>query len=64
MRTEEIEPMLITIKKASETIGLSERQVRHLLDERRLRFVKIGARIMIPREALAEFVQSMLCPHA
>jgi excisionase family DNA binding protein len=49
-------PLLTTIKVAAEVMGLTEDQVRDLLRERRIRYVRIGKRCMIPRDAIATFI--------
>jgi excisionase family DNA binding protein len=49
-------PRLVTPKIAADYLGLSESQVRGLVATNRIARTSIGARIMIPREALDEFI--------
>ena len=49
-------PLLTTIKVAGEVLGLTDDQVRGLLRERRIRYVLVGKRYMIPRDAIATFI--------
>jgi hypothetical protein len=48
---------LETPKQLAKRVGLSERQVRHLIRARQLEYVMIGCRIHIPVSAFALFVQ-------
>jgi excisionase family DNA binding protein len=49
-------PLLASPKMAAEVMGLTESQVRYLLHEGRLRYVRIGKRAMIPRDAIEAFI--------
>ena len=49
-------PLLATPKMAAKVMGLTEHQVRDLLHERRLAYVRIGKRQMIPRDAIEAFI--------
>ena len=47
---------LLTVREAGEVLGTGERFVRRLIAERRIRFVRIGRHVRIPRSALDEFI--------
>jgi len=49
-------PLLTTIKVTAEVMGLTDEQVRSLLRGRRIRYVLVGKRYMIPRDAIATFI--------
>jgi excisionase family DNA binding protein len=49
-------PLLATPKMAAAVMGLTEHQVRDLLHEQRLAYVRIGKRLMIPRDAIKTFI--------
>jgi excisionase family DNA binding protein len=49
-------PRLVTVKVAAQYLGLTDSQVRALVTTNRIARTPIGARIMIPREALDEFI--------
>jgi excisionase family DNA binding protein len=49
-------PMLATPKQAAEVMGPTEAQVRGLIRSGRLAHVMVGARIMIPRMAIENFI--------
>src|ERR1051325_2253271 len=49
-------PMLATLKQAAAVMGPSEAQVRALALSGRLAHVFIGRRLMIPRDAIQEFI--------
>jgi excisionase family DNA binding protein len=49
-------PRLVTPKQAAEVMGPTEAQVRGLIREGKLAHVMVGARIMIPREAIDQFI--------
>jgi excisionase family DNA binding protein len=47
---------LLTVTQAAELLGTSERFLRRLIAERRIRFVRIGRHIRIPETARREFI--------
>ena len=49
---------LETPRQLADRVGLSERQVRHLIQTRQLEYVMVGSRIHIPRGAFARFVDA------
>lgn len=52
---------LLTIAEAAELLNTSPRFPRRLIEERRIRFVRIGSRhVRIPESALREFIQAGL----
>src|SRR4051812_9161810 len=51
-------PLLVTPKQAAEVMGPTESQVRGLIRDRRLAHVMVGSRLMIPREAIEQFIAS------
>lgn len=59
MTTSEGGPRLYTILQAAERLGISRARVYQLLDEGKLRSVKIGSRRLVRESALAEFIDSL-----
>ncbi|GAA0552382.1 excisionase family DNA binding protein [Actinomadura hallensis] len=51
---------LLTVAEAAEYLNTSERFPRRLIEERRIRFVRVGRFVRIPESALREFVASGL----
>ena len=50
---------LLTVAEAAEVLNTSERFPRRLIEERRIRFVRVGPRhVRIPESALREFIQA------
>lgn len=49
---------LLTVDEVGELLGTGARFARRLIAERRIRFVKVGRHVRIPRSALAEFVDA------
>ncbi|MGA2831088.1 MAG: excisionase family DNA-binding protein [Streptosporangiaceae bacterium] len=47
---------LLTLSEAAAILSTSERFPRRLIEERRIRFVRIGRHVRIPDSALAEFI--------
>jgi excisionase family DNA binding protein len=47
---------LLTVGQAAELLGTSERFPRRLIEERRIRFVRVGRHVRIPESALREFI--------
>jgi excisionase family DNA binding protein len=55
-------PLLATVKQAAAVMGPTERQVRDLARTGRLGYVMVGKRIMIPRDAIQQFVPENTVP--
>ena len=54
---------LLTVAEAAELLNTTQRFPRRLIEERRIRFVRIGPRhVRIPESALREFIQAGLGP--
>ena len=51
---------LLTVAQAAEVLGTTERFPRRLIDERRIRFVRVGRHVRIPESALREFIAAGL----
>ena len=51
---------LLTIAQAAELLSTSPRFPRRLVEERRIRFVRIGRHVRIPESALREFIAAGL----
>jgi excisionase family DNA binding protein len=52
---------LLTVAEAAEMLNTSQRFPRRLIEERRIRFVRIGPRhVRIPESALHEFIEAGL----
>jgi excisionase family DNA binding protein len=49
---------LLTVAQAAEVLGTTERFPRRLIEERRIRFTRIGRHVRIPESALREFVEA------
>jgi excisionase family DNA binding protein len=49
-------PMLATLKQAAEVMGPTEAQVRGLVRAGKLAHVMVGKRVMIPRDAIEQFI--------
>jgi excisionase family DNA binding protein len=49
-------PMLATSKQAAEVMGVTEPQLRNLIHEQRLAYVRVGKRRLIPRNAIEAFI--------
>ena len=50
---------LLTIAEAAEVLNTSQRFPRRLIEERRIRFIRVGPRhVRIPESALREFIQA------
>lgn len=47
---------LLTLSEVAAILSTSERFPRRLIEERRIRFVRIGRHVRIPDSALAEFI--------
>lgn len=51
---------LLTVSEAASLLSTSERFPRRLIEQRRIRFVRVGRHVRIPESALREFIQSGL----
>jgi excisionase family DNA binding protein len=51
---------LLTVGQVAELLGTTERFPRRLIEERRIRFVRIGRHVRIPESALREFISAGL----
>jgi excisionase family DNA binding protein len=51
---------LLTVGQVAEVLGTSERFPRRLIDERRIRFVRVGRHVRIPESVLREFIAAGL----
>ncbi len=49
---------LLSVEQAAEFFGTSVRFPRRLIAERRIRFVRLGRLVRIPRSSLEQFVSS------
>jgi excisionase family DNA binding protein len=49
---------LLTVAQAAELLGTTERFPRRLIEERRIRFTRIGRHVRIPESALAEYIRA------
>jgi excisionase family DNA binding protein len=48
------------VSEAAEILSTSERFPRRLIEERRIRFVRVGRHVRIPESALREFITAGL----
>jgi excisionase family DNA binding protein len=51
---------LLTVSEAAEMLSTSERFPRRLIEQRRIRFVRVGRHVRIPESALREFIAAGL----
>ena len=51
---------LLTVAEAADVLGTTERFPRRLIEERRIRFVRVGRHVRIPESALREFIAAGL----
>jgi excisionase family DNA binding protein len=49
---------LLTVAQAAELLATTERFPRRLIEERRIRFVRVGRHVRIPESALREFINA------
>jgi excisionase family DNA binding protein len=47
---------LLTVGQAAELLGTTERFPRRLIEERRIRFVRVGRHVRIPEDAVLAFI--------
>ncbi|MEH0577135.1 excisionase family DNA-binding protein [Streptomyces sp. B21-108] len=48
----------LSVAQVAELLGTTTRFPRRLIEERRIRYVKVGRHVRIPENAVEEFVQS------
>ncbi|WP_033284763.1 excisionase family DNA-binding protein [Streptomyces sp. NRRL F-525] len=48
----------LSVDQVAELLGTTARFPRRLIEERRIRYVKVGRHIRIPKSAVEEFIQS------
>ncbi|MGW4880422.1 excisionase family DNA-binding protein [Streptomyces sp. NPDC004262] len=48
----------LSVDQVAELLGTTARFPRRLIEERRIRYVKVGRHVRIPESAVSEFVQS------
>ncbi|KAF2778731.1 excisionase family DNA-binding protein [Streptomyces anthocyanicus] len=48
----------LSVDQVAEMLGTTARFPRRLIEERRIRYVKVGRHVRIPASAVAEFVES------
>ena len=51
---------LLTVAEVAEMLSTSERFPRRLIEQRRIRFVRVGRHVRIPESALREFIAAGL----
>ncbi len=59
-RDQEPADRLLTVAEAAELLSTSSRFPRRLIEERRIRFVRVGRHVRIPESALREFIAAGL----
>ena len=48
----------LTVAQAAAVLGTTERFPRRFIEERRIRFTRIGRHVRIPESALAEYIKA------
>ena len=48
----------MTVAEAAVALNTSQRFIRRIVDERRIRFVRVGRHVRIPQSALDQFVEA------
>ncbi|MCI4041636.1 helix-turn-helix domain-containing protein [Streptomyces sp. TRM75563] len=48
---------LLTVEQAAERLGTGVRFIRRLVQERRIRYVKLGKPVRIPESAIAAYIE-------
>jgi excisionase family DNA binding protein len=67
METDEAPPastepsLLLGVAEAAALLGIGRSATYNLMAEGKLRFVKIGARRLVPRASVHEFVDNLVC---
>jgi excisionase family DNA binding protein len=49
---------LLTVEQVAEVLGTTPRFPRRLIEERRIRFVRVGRHVRIPDDALADYIEA------
>jgi excisionase family DNA binding protein len=52
------DPALLTVDEVAEMLRTTTRFPRRLIAERRIRFVRVGRHVRIPKDAVEEFIQT------
>ncbi|MEV5913404.1 excisionase family DNA-binding protein [Streptomyces chartreusis] len=50
----------LSVDQVAELLGTTARFPRRLIEERRIRYVKVGRHVRIPESAVEEFIQSRM----
>lgn len=53
---------LLTVEQAAERLGTGVRFIRRLIQERRIRYVKLGKPVRIPESAIAAYIEERAVP--
>ncbi|WP_432103727.1 helix-turn-helix domain-containing protein [Streptomyces sp. bgisy091] len=53
---------LLTVEQAAERLGTGVRFIRRLIQERRIRYVKLGKLVRIPESAIAAYIEERTVP--
>ncbi|MGW4627723.1 helix-turn-helix domain-containing protein [Streptomyces rubiginosohelvolus] len=53
---------LLTVEQAAERLGTGGRFIRRLVQERRIRYVKLGKPVRIPESAIAAYIEERTVP--
>ncbi|MFD6421360.1 MULTISPECIES: helix-turn-helix domain-containing protein [unclassified Streptomyces] len=53
---------LLTVEQAADRLGTGVRFIRRLIQERRIRYVKLGKPVRIPESALAAYIEERTVP--
>ncbi|WP_112491066.1 helix-turn-helix domain-containing protein [Streptomyces bacillaris] len=53
---------LLTVEQAAERLGTGVRFIRRLVQERRIRYVKLGKPVRIPDSAIAAYIDERTVP--
>ncbi|MDF0371386.1 MULTISPECIES: helix-turn-helix domain-containing protein [Streptomyces] len=53
---------LLTVEQAAECLGTGVRFIRRLIQERRIRYVKLGKPVRIPESAIAAYIEERTVP--
>ncbi|MEV7911503.1 helix-turn-helix domain-containing protein [Streptomyces griseus] len=56
-----IDPLL-TVEQAAQRLGTGVRFIRRLVQERRIRYVKLGKPVRIPESAIAAYIDERTVP--
>ncbi|WP_103537957.1 MULTISPECIES: helix-turn-helix domain-containing protein [unclassified Streptomyces] len=53
---------LLTVEQAAQRLGTGVRFIRRLVQERRIRYVKLGKPVRIPESAIAAYIEARTVP--